>query len=61
MEIYTQFQVLELLWPLGTIMFVVRLTLASLAPVVAGATHAVMAGKQDTALLQVTYISILVQ
>ncbi len=61
MELYLQFQVLELLLPLDTLMLVVRLILASLALAVAGATHAVMAGKQDTALLQVTYISILVQ
>ena len=56
MEQYTQFQALEVLLQLDMIMFVDLLVhvLPTLAD--AGAIHAVMAGKQDTAQLQGIYI-----
>ena len=54
MEQYIQFQALEVPLQLDMIMFVAILIHVFPALADAGAIHAVMAGKQDTALLQVT-------
>ena len=61
MEQYTQFQALEVPLQLDMIMFVA--IFIHVLPILAeaGAIHAVMAGKQDTAQLQGILISIQVQ